>query len=152
MHQVLINLGEAICQTLNAIRRKNNTAHSDPSNLLWIHNPVWSDIVGYTKAHELLIDHTGNPQDKPNYYHDKKSLIHAYFAPNTLTPELAGLLNTPEDQVDPAFLNESHEKPTHDVDVHDPNSEKWKITYNNNDDDMEAELDHDDDNVANDYK
>ena len=84
-HQVLINLGEAICQTLNAIHQNNNTAHIDPSNLLWICNPVWSDIAGYTKAHELLIDHTGNPQDKPNYYHDNKSLIHAYFAPNTLT-------------------------------------------------------------------
>ena len=84
-HQVLINLGEAICQTLNAIHQNNNTAHIDPSNSLWICNPVWSDIVGYTKAHELLIDHTGNPQDKPNYYHDNKSLIHAYFAPNTLT-------------------------------------------------------------------
>ena len=120
-------------------------AHIDPSNLLWIHNPVWSDIVGYTKVHELLIDHTGNPQDKPNYYHDNKSLIHAYFTPNTLTPELAGLLNALEDQVDPAFLNENHEMPTHNIDVHDPNTAKRKIAYNDNDDDMEAELQHDDD-------
>ena len=121
----------------------------DPSNLLWIRNPLWSDIVGYTKVHELLIDHTGNPQDKPNYYHDNKSLIHAYFAPNTLTPELAQLLNAPEDQGGPVFLNENHEKPMHNVNILDPNTEKRKITYNDNDDDMEAELDHDDDNVAN---
>ena len=126
--------------------------HIDPSNLLWICNPVWSDIVGYTKVHKLLIDCTGNPQDKPNYYHDNKSLIHAYFAPNTLTPELVGLLNALEDQVDPAFLNENHEKLMHDVDIHYPNTEKRKITYHDNDDDMEAELDHDDDNVANDYE
>ena len=96
----------------------------DLSNLLWIRNLVWSDIVGYTKVHELLIDHTGNLQDKPHYYHDNKCLIHAYFAPNTLTPELAGLLNAPEDQVDPAFLNDNYEKLMHDVDVHDPNTEK----------------------------
>ena len=74
--------------------------------------------------HELHIDHTGNPQDKPNYYHDNKSLIHAYFTPNTLTPELTGFLNTLEDQVDPAFLNENHEKPMHDIDVHDPKTAK----------------------------
>ena len=43
--QGLINLGEAICQTLNTIHQNKNTAHIDPSNLLWIHNPVWSDIV-----------------------------------------------------------------------------------------------------------
>ena len=100
------------------------TAHIDPSNLLWIYNPVWSDIVGYTKAHKLLIDRTGNSQDKPDYYHDNKSLIHAYFAPNTLTPELTELLNAPEDQVDPVFLNENHEKVMHDVGVHDPNTAK----------------------------
>ena len=35
MRQVLINLGEAICQTLNAIQQNNNMAHIDPSNLLW---------------------------------------------------------------------------------------------------------------------
>ena len=66
MHQVLINLGEAICQTLNSIHQNNNMACIDPSNLLWIYNMVWSDIVGYTKVHELLTDHTGNPQDKAN--------------------------------------------------------------------------------------
>ena len=99
-------------------------AHIDPSNLLWIHNPVWFDIVGYTKADELLIDCTGNSQDKPNYYHDNKSLIHAYFAPNTLTPELTGLLNAPEDQVDPAILNENHEMLMHNVNVDDPNTAK----------------------------
>ena len=74
--------------------------------------------------HELRIDHTGNPQDKPNYFHDNKSLIHVYFTPNTLTPELTGLLNALEDQVDPAFLNENHENSMQDVDVHDPNTEK----------------------------
>ena len=40
----------------------------------------------------------------------------------------------------------------HGVNTHDPNTEKQKIAYNDNDDDMEAELDHDDDNVANDYE
>ena len=112
---------------------------------MWIHNLVWSDIVGYTKAHELLIDRTGNPQDKPNYYHDNKSVIHAYFTPNTLTPELAGLLNAPEHQVNPAFLNENHEMLMHDVNIHDPNTAKRKITYYDNNDDMEVELHHDDD-------
>ena len=43
------------------------------------------------------------------------------------------------------FLNENHEKPTHDIDIHDPNTAKPKIAYNDNDDDMEAELHHDDD-------
>ena len=54
--QVLLMLGNALCETLNGIRQNNNTVHVEKDNLFWLtqYNCVWADIVGDNKAQEYL--------------------------------------------------------------------------------------------------
>ena len=46
--QVLLMLGNTLCETLNGIRQNNHTVHVEKDNLFWLtqYNCVWADIVG----------------------------------------------------------------------------------------------------------
>ena len=50
--QVLVMLGNALCETLNRIKQNNNTAHVEEENLYWLTQSdcVWAEIVGFNKA------------------------------------------------------------------------------------------------------
>ena len=84
-------LGNALCETLNAIRQNNNTVHVEKDNLFWLTH-VWADIVGDKKAKEYLLEKLGDTSNTPNIYNQNKDLIHSHFCPNTLPSELNQIL------------------------------------------------------------
>ena len=82
--QVLLMLGNALCDTLNGIRQNNNTVHVEKDNLFWLtqSNCVWAGIVGDNKAKEYLLEKLGDMANTPNVYDQNKDLIHNHFHPN----------------------------------------------------------------------
>ena len=56
--QVLLMLGNTLCETLNGFRQNNNTVIVEKDNLFWLTqtNCVWVDIVGDNKAQEYLLE------------------------------------------------------------------------------------------------
>ena len=50
--QVLVMLGNALCETLNRIKQNNNKAHVEEDNLYWLTQSdcVWAEIVGFNKS------------------------------------------------------------------------------------------------------
>ena len=92
--QVLLMLGNALCDTLNGIRHNINTVCVEKDNLFWLtqSNCVWADIVGDNKAKEYLLEKLGDTSNTPNMYNQNKDLIHSHFHPNTLPLELNQIL------------------------------------------------------------
>ena len=56
--QILLMLGNVLCDTLNSIRQNLNTVHVEKDNLYWLThcNCVWVDLVGDSKAQEYLFE------------------------------------------------------------------------------------------------
>ena len=92
--QILIMLGNALCETLNGIRQNNNTVYVEKDNLFWLtqSNCVWADIVGENKAQEYLLEKLGDMANQTNVYDQNKDLIHSHFRPNRLPCELNQIL------------------------------------------------------------
>ena len=92
--QILVMLGNTLCETLNGIRQNNNTVHVEKDNLLWLtqFNCVWADIVGDNKAQEYLLEKLGDTANQTNVYDQNKDLIHSHFCPNRLPSELNQIL------------------------------------------------------------
>ena len=88
--QVLLMLGNALCDTLNGIRQNLNTVRVEKDNLFWLtqSNCVWADIVGDNKTQEYLLEKLGSMANTPNVYDQNKDLIHSHFRPNRLPSEL----------------------------------------------------------------
>ena len=103
--QVLLMLGNALCDTLNGIRQNNNTVHVDKDNLFWLtqSNCVWADIVGDNKAMECLLEKVGDMSNMPSMYNQNKDLIHSHFHQNTLPSELNQILRMPMEASDTTF-------------------------------------------------
>ena len=93
-YQILLMLGNALCETLNGIRQNSNTVHVEKNNLFWLtqSNCVWADIVGDNKAQEYLLEKLGNTANQTNVYDQNKDLIHSHFHPNRLPSELNQIL------------------------------------------------------------
>ena len=110
--QVLLMLGNALCDTLNGIRQNNNTVHVKKDNLFWLtqSNCVWADIVGDNKAKEYLLEKVADMSNTPNMYNQNKDLIHSHFRPNTLPLELNQILQMPTEASDTTFhmMNQQH--------------------------------------------
>ena len=68
--QVLLILGNALCETLNGIRQNNNTAHVEKDNLFWLTQSdcVWVEIIGVDKAQQHLLEKLGDMTNIPNVY------------------------------------------------------------------------------------
>ena len=62
-------------------------------------NAVWSDVVGYDRALELLKRETGQPS--PGYYEKWNEKIHLYFRHGTLSQDLARILYAPNIEISP---------------------------------------------------
>ena len=92
--QVLLMLGNALCEPLNGIRQSNNTVCVEKDNLFWLtqSNCVWADIVGDSKAQEYLLEKLGDTANTPNVYDQNKDLIHSHFHPNRLPSKLNQIL------------------------------------------------------------
>ena len=92
--QILVMLGNALCETLNGIRQNNNTVCVEKDNLFWLtqSNCVWADIVGDNKAQEYLLEKLGNTANKTNVYDQNKDLIHSHFRPNRLPSKFNQIL------------------------------------------------------------
>ena len=92
--QILVMLGNALCETLNSIRQNNNTVHVEKDNLFWLTQSscVWVDIVGDNKAQKYLLEKLGNMANQTNVYDQNKDLIHSHFCPNRLPSELNQIL------------------------------------------------------------
>ena len=103
--QVLLMLGNALCDTLNGIRQNNNRVHVEKDNLFWLtqSNCVWAEIVGVNKAQEYLLEKLGEMTNTPNVYDQNKDLIHSHFHPNTLPSELNQILGVPTKISEPTF-------------------------------------------------
>jgi hypothetical protein len=94
----VVRLGEHICEQLNATEGNTTTTSVDESLFFWPgDDPVWSDIVGADAALTMLMKKTGEASDV-GYYARNKAVVHSYFRPGTFSPELADILNIPEDQ------------------------------------------------------
>ena len=110
--QVLLLLGNALCDTLNGICQNCNTVHVEKDNLFWLtqSNCVWADIVGQNKAKEYLLEKLGDMSNMPNVYDQNKDLIHSHFHPNTLPSELNQILQVPMEVSHPTFhmLTQQH--------------------------------------------
>ena len=54
-HQILVMLGNALCETLNGIRQNNNTVPVEKDNLFWLtqSNCVWADMLVITKPRNI---------------------------------------------------------------------------------------------------
>ena len=104
-HQVLLMLGNALCETLNGIRQNNNTVHVEKDNLFWLTQSscVWAEIVGDNKEQEYLLEKLGNTTNTPNVYDQNNELIHSDFCPNTLPSELNQILGVPTKISKPMF-------------------------------------------------
>ena len=98
--QILVMLGNALCEALNGIRQNDNTVHVEKDNLFWLtqSNCVWADIVGYNKAQEYLLEKLGDTANKMNVYDENKDLIHSHFCPNTFPSELNQILGVQTDE------------------------------------------------------
>ena len=92
--QILVTLGNALCEKLNGIRQNNNTVCVEKDNLFWLtqSNYVWADIVGDNKAQEYLLEKLGDTANKTNVYDQNKDLIHSHFRPNRLPSKLNQIL------------------------------------------------------------
>ena len=88
--QILLMLGNALCETLNGIRQNTNTVRVEKDNLFWLtqSNCVWVDIAADNKAQEYLLEKLGNTANQTNVYDQNKDLIHSHFHPNRLSSEL----------------------------------------------------------------
>ena len=93
-HQILLMLGNALCDTLNGIKQNTNTVRVEQDNLFWLtqSNCVWVDIVGDNKAQEYLLEKLGNTANQTNIYDENKDLIHCHFRPNRLPSKLNQIL------------------------------------------------------------
>ena len=96
-NQILLMLGNDLCDTLIGIRHNINTVRVEKDNLFWLtqSNCVWVDIVGDNKAKEYLLEKLGNMSNMPNMYEQNKDLIHSHFHPNTLSSEFNQILQVP---------------------------------------------------------
>ena len=92
--QILVMLGNALCDALNGIRQNTNTVRLETDNLFWLtqSNLVWADIVGDSKAQEYLLEKLGDTAYQTNLYDQNKDLIHSHFRPNRLPSELNQIL------------------------------------------------------------
>ena len=92
--QILLMLGNALCDALNGIRQNTNTVCLEPENLFWFtqSNMVWADIVGDEKAQEYLLQKLGDTAYQMNVYEQNKDLIHSHFRPNKLPSDLNQIL------------------------------------------------------------
>ena len=92
--QILLMLGNALCDALNGIKQNTNTVRVEQDNLFWLtqSNCVWADIVGDNKAQEYLLEKLGNAANQTNIYDENKDLIHSHFCPNRLPSELNQIL------------------------------------------------------------
>ena len=92
--QILVMLGNALCDALNGIRQNTNTVRLETDNLFWLtqSNLVWADIVGDDKAQEYLLEKLGDMAYQTNLYDQNKDLIHSHFHPNRLPSELNQIL------------------------------------------------------------
>ena len=104
-HQVLLVLGNALCETLNGIRQNNNTVRVEKDNLFWLtqSNCVWADIVGDNKAQEYLLEKLGDTANALNVYDQNKDLVHSHFHPNQLPSELNQILGVRTEISQPTF-------------------------------------------------
>ena len=102
-YQILLTLGNDLCQTLNGIRHNINTVRVEKDNLFWFTEStcVWADIVGDNKAMEYLLEKTGNTT--PNMYNQNKDLIHSHFRRNSFPSELNQILRMPTQASDNTF-------------------------------------------------
>ena len=104
-HQVLLMLRNALCDTLNSIRKNPNTVRVEKDNLFWLtqSNCVWADIVGDNKAQEYLLEKLGDTASTPSLYDQNKDLIHSHFHPNTFPLELNQILGVQTEISEPTF-------------------------------------------------
>ena len=116
--QVLVMLGNALCEKLNGINQINNTACVEEENLCWLTQSdcVWVEIVGFNKAQEYLLDKLGNTANTPYVYEQNRELIHNYFHPNILYSKLntPNILGGPREILDPMFYMPTQQDPMED--------------------------------------
>ena len=113
--QILVMLGNALCDALNGIRQNTNTVRLETDNLFWLtqSNLVWADIVGDSKAQEYLLENLGDTAYQTNVYDQNKDLIHSHFCPNRLPSELNQILGVETQDFHSATQQKSTEPEQH---------------------------------------
>lgn len=107
----VVQLGEHICQNINAAPNNNTTISIIPGQCFWIpteQNPVWSDVIGSDAALKALVEKKGMPAS--GCYNTNREAIHSYFRPFTFTLDLARVLHAPIEQVHPELREEMNQE------------------------------------------
>ena len=113
--QILVMLGNTLCDALNGIRQNTNTVRLETDNLFWLtqSNLVWADIVGDSKAQEYLLEKLGDMAYQTNVYDQNKDLIHSHFRPNRLPSKLNQILGVETQEFHSATQQNSIEPEQH---------------------------------------
>ena len=95
-------LGEFVCQNVNAAPDNNTTLSLQRGDCFWIpnqSNPVWSDVIGSDAALKDLVSKKGAPM--LGFCELNAEAVHSHFRQNTFTVELARVLHAPHEQIHP---------------------------------------------------
>ena len=104
----LVQLGQLICDCINATPQNNTTLKIDEANYEWIQNAVWSDIVGVDEAYKLMKDDLGSPL--PGFFLKNEMAIYRYFHAKTFSLELGRALYTPVTELHPSLQTIANEE------------------------------------------
>ena len=99
----LVQLGQIICDCINATPENNTTISIEEASYEWIQKAVWSDIVGVDEAFKLMKSDLGNPSQ--GFFEKNESSIYRYFHANTFSFDLARALYAPSHQLHPSLQN-----------------------------------------------
>ena len=116
-HQILLVLGNALCETLNSIKQNSNTVHVENDNLFWLtESNCVADIVGDNKAQEYLLQKLGDTANQTNVYDENKDLIPSHFCPNRLPSKLNQILGVETQETFHTLTQQDSTEPEQHVD------------------------------------
>jgi len=109
--EAIIQLGEHICQRINAHPHNDTTISVKQDSYFWLEDAVWADLIGSDQAYRALLMETSQTPG-PGYFETYKSIIYSYFHPKTLSRELARMLHAPTGEIHPSVSDEKDGSPS----------------------------------------
>jgi hypothetical protein len=90
----LVALCMYICDRINSTPGNNTVLSVNENRLLWLdENAVWSDVVGVSKACQMVVNARGITF--PGFYELHHHFIHTFFRPTSFTLELVNYFHAP---------------------------------------------------------
>lgn len=90
----LMSLCTYICERISSVPGNNTVLNVNANRFLWLdENAVWSDVVGVTKACQMVVNAKGNVF--PGFYELHHEFIHTFFQPESFDLELVNYFHAP---------------------------------------------------------